>query len=208
MKKLAIAITLFAGFSGTALAAGDIEAGKTKAMVCAACHGADGNATTLPEYPKLAGQHPKYLEKQLRELKLGMSSGGSEGRMSAVMSPMAMPLSDEDIADLAAFYASQPATPVAATEESIELGSKLYMGGDVERGISACTACHGPRGEGTELSGFPRISSQNPAYIKQQLEMFRSGERNNDLNGMMRDVAMKLTDADIEALSNYVVGLH
>ncbi|PMH46053.1 cytochrome C [Vibrio sp. 10N.286.49.B3] len=205
MKKLALILTLLASCS--VWAEGNIEAGKAKSQTCVACHGADGNSL-ITSYPKLAGQHGKYLNKQLQELKLGMSSAGKQGRYDPVMSAMAMPLSDQDMLDLAAYYASLPISANSTPENVVEQGKNLYSAGDAERGIAACIACHGPRGNGTELSGFPKISGQQADYIKLQLEKFRDGTRNNDMNGMMRDVAIKLTDGDIDTLSKYVGGLH
>jgi cytochrome c553 len=159
-------------------------------------------------YPSIAGQHAKYIEKQLKDLKLGMTSGGKQGRYDPVMSGMAMPLSEEDMADLAAYYASMPIAASSTPENVVELGKALYTAGDAERGITACIACHGPRGNGTELSGFPKISGQHAEYVKSQLEKFRSGDRVNDMNAMMRDIAKKLNDEDIDVLSKYVGGLH
>lgn len=205
MKKLALILTLLASCS--AWAQGDAEAGKAKAATCAACHGTDGNSL-LTQYPKLAGQHAGYLEKQIKEFKLGMTSGGKQGRMDPVMGGMAMPLSDQDAADLAAYFSTLPISDNTTSEESVELGQKLYRAGDAERGITACTACHGPRGNGTGLSGFPKISGQHADYVKIQLEKFRSGDRANDMNAMMRNISAKLTDAEISALSQYVGGLH
>ncbi|OAN19189.1 cytochrome C [Photobacterium jeanii] len=205
MKKLALILSLLASCS--AWAQGDAEAGKAKAATCAACHGADGNGI-MTQYPKLSGQHPGYLEKQLKEFKLGVTSGGKQGRNDPVMSAMAMPLSEQDMADLAAYYASLPISDNTTPESSIEVGQQLYRYGDAERGIAACTACHGPRGNGTSLSGFPKISGQNAEYVKLQLEKFRAGQRHNDMNAMMRSVAAKLTDGEITALSQYVGGLH
>ncbi len=205
MKKLALILSLVVSCSVSAQ--GSIEAGKAKSQTCVACHGADGNSQ-LTMYPKLAGQHAKYLEKQLKELKLGMTSGGKQGRYDPVMSGMAMPLTDEDMADLSAYYASLPISSNTTPEDIVEPGKALYAAGDAERGITACIACHGPRGNGTELSGFPKVSGQHADYIKLQLEKFRDGNRNNDMNGMMRDIAKKLSDNDIEVLSKYVGGLH
>ena len=110
--------------------------------------------------------------------------------------------------DLAAYFSSLPIQEGETPKEVVEVGSKLFKAGDAERGIPSCASCHGPRGNGTSLAGFPKISSQHPEYIKSQLEKFRSGTRNNDLNGMMRDIAKKLTDEDIEVLSKYLNGLH
>ncbi|MBD1567172.1 c-type cytochrome [Vibrio sp. SA48] len=205
MKKLALILSLLASCS--VWAQGSIEAGKAKSQTCVACHGADGNSL-ITTYPKLAGQHAKYMEKQLIELRLGMTSGGKQGRYDPVMSGMAMPLSDEDISDLSAYFASLPISANSTPEDIVKTGKALYSGGDAERGLTACIACHGPRGNGTELSGFPKISGQHADYIKAQLQKFREGSRNNDMNGMMQDVAKKLTDADIEILSKYVGGLH
>ncbi|MCY9845508.1 c-type cytochrome [Vibrio caribbeanicus] len=205
MNKLVLIASLLASCSISAQ--GSIEAGKTKSLTCAACHGADGNSQ-IPMYPKLAGQHEKYLEKQLREFKLGMTSGGKQGRVNAVMGGMAMVLSEQDMADLAAYYASLTTSYNTTPENVVEAGKALYTAGDAERGLPACVACHGPRGNGTELSGFPKISGQHADYIKSQLQMFRDGVRGNDMNAMMRDVAKKLTDEEIETLSQYVGGLH
>ncbi|WP_199610080.1 c-type cytochrome [Flocculibacter collagenilyticus] len=208
MKKFALSLTLLVGLVGGVNAAeGDPEAGKAKAATCAACHGADGNSM-VDMYPKIAGQHAEYIYKQLKEFKLGMTSGGSEGRVDPVMGGMAMPLSDQDMKDVSAFFASQTMTQGATPENVIEKGEALYRGGDLERGIPACQACHGPRGVGQSLAGFPMISFQHANYTKIQLEKFRSGERANDMNAIMRDIAKKLTDEDIEILSKYVAGLH
>ncbi|PSJ45159.1 cytochrome c4 [Zobellella endophytica] len=204
MKKIVFTLALMLGVVGAAQAQGDAETGKAKAATCVACHGNDGNSPT-DMYPKLAGQHASYIEKQLLEFKA--AAAGGTGRANAIMAGMVMPLSEQDMADLAAYYASEAVTPVAVSEAVIEQGAALYQGGDIERGITACIACHGPRGEGLESAKFPRLSGQHPAYIKAQLEAFRSGARENDPNGMMRDIATKLTDADIEVLSQYVVGL-
>ena len=205
MKKLALILSLLASCS--VWAQGSIEAGKAKSQTCVACHGADGNSQ-LAMYPKLAGQHAKYIEKQLRDLKLGMTSNGKQGRMDPVMSGMAMPLSEQDMQDLAAYYASLPISHNTTPENVVDAGKVLYTAGDAERGLTACIACHGPRGNGTELSGFPKISGQHADYIKSQLEKFRDGTRGNDMNAMMRDIAKKLTDDDIDTLSKYVGGLH
>ncbi len=208
MRNIALSLTMLFGLIGVAQATeGDVEAGKTKSATCAACHGPDGNST-IPANPKIAGQHESYLYKQLKEFKLGMTSGGKEGRVSAVMGGMSMGLSDQDMKDLAAYFASQTMKPGSTPEEVVASGQALYRGGDMKRGIAACQACHGPRGVGQSLAGFPQVSFQHPEYIKTQLELFRSGERANDKNGMMQDIAMKLTDKDIEILSKYMAGLH
>lgn len=208
MKKLILPLTLLFGLVGTANAFdGNAEAGKAKSATCAACHGPDGNSQ-LSMYPKIAGQHAEYLYKQLADYKLGMTTGGKQGRANAIMYGMVATLSDQDMKDLAAYFASQRKTPGSTPEDVIEAGQQLYRGGDAERGIAACIACHGPRGAGTSLAGFPRIGFQNAEYLKLTLEEFRAGTRANDMNGMMRDVAKKLTDEDIRVLSLYLGGLH
>lgn len=221
MKKLAILLIAIASF--TAHAQGDVQgfqqgnlqgflkgnaqAGKVKSATCVACHGVDGNSTSNL-YPVLAGQHEKYLFKQLKEFKLGIETSGEKGRYNAVMAGMIAPLSVQDMKDLAAFFASQTAQSGSTPQSAIELGQTLYLSGNKKTGLPACIACHGPRGNGTALSGFPKISGQHAQYVKAQLYAFKDGVRNNDLNGMMRIVATKLTDKEIEAISQYVGGLH
>lgn len=207
MKKVSILFGLIL-FSMQATAIdGDPEAGKAKSTTCAACHGPDGNSL-IAMNPKIAGQHAGYLYKQLTEFKQAMSTGGKEGRNNAVMGGMVMPLSDQDKKDLAAYYASQELKGGETPEDAVAPGEALYRGGDEERGITACIACHGPDGSGMNLAGFPVIGGQHKDYTKTQLEAFRSGQRANDLNGMMRDIAAKLTDEDIEVLSAYLSGLY
>tara|TARA_R110001583_G_scaffold7720_8_gene37906 strand:+ start:5209 stop:5811 length:603 start_codon:yes stop_codon:yes gene_type:complete len=200
MNKLLVTLIALLGFSNMAVAQGDIEAGKAKSVTCVACHGGDGNSPSNL-YPKLAGQHKSYLEKQLQQFKSGE-------RSDPIMAGMVAALSEQDMKDLAAYYSSQTPTPETVSPEVAVSGKNLYMGGDIKRAIPGCTACHGPRGNGLELAKFPKISNQHPAYIKSQLEKFRSKARTNDPSGMMGDIAAKLTDADIELLSNYISALH
>jgi cytochrome c553 len=207
MKNISLLVCLFLGFNMNAIAQGDIQSGKEKSITCAACHGSDGNSA-IAMNPKLAGQHSNYLAKQLTEFKLASQTAGKEGRNNAVMNGMAAALSEQDILDLAAYFSSQEPTASEASEDAVELGNKLYVGGDLKRGITACIACHGPKGNGTRLSGFPDISGQHAEYIASQLKAFRSGDRANSLNGMMADIAKRMTDQDIEVISSYVAGLH
>ena len=183
------------------LAAGDPAAGKTKSGTCIACHGPDGNSVN-PQWPKLAGQHAGYTRKQLVELK------ASEMRSNAMMAPMIAALNEQDMDDLAAYYASQPRTGGFASEARVVLGERVYRGGNLETGVAACTGCHGPTGEGDPLAGFPSLAGQHAEYVVIQLEAFRSGERNNDLNGMMRDVVRWMSDEEMEAVAEYIAGLH
>lgn len=204
MKRRILTGVLLTLFSLNLYAAPEAPA---SAATCVACHGPDGNSP-LDLYPKIAGQHATYLTKQLKEFKLGLMSGGKEGRIDPVMGGMAMPLTDEDMVLLGKYFAKQSLKYGQASEASVDTAETLYRGGDMARGLPACIACHGPKGNGTELSGFPRISGQHPAYTKAQLEKFRAKTRNNDLNAMMQDVAAKLTDEEIQALSDYLAGLH
>lgn len=206
MKKLALALSVvIAAISSPAIAEGNAEAGKTKIIVCSACHGMDGNSM-IDMYPKLAGQHATYLQKQLHDFRSAAQTGGKDGRMDPIMGGMSIALSDQDILDITAYFSSQT-LQVADVKEVPELGPKLYKGGDVSRGITACMACHGPDGKGAELAGFPALAGQHANYIKIQLTKFRDAGRNNDLNGMMQDVAKKLSDSDIDALSKYLSSL-
>lgn len=195
-----IAIIAFALAAGNADAAGDAQAGQAKSAPCAACHGADGNSTN-PEWPKLAGQHPKYVEKQLKDFKAGR-------RVNAMMTGMVAPLSENDMADLAAFYATKARTGGYASEERVALGKKIYRGGNSETGVPACMACHGPSGAGDPLGAIPALSGQHAKYVAMQLYAFRDLERSNDPKAMMRDVARWMTKEEIEAVSEYIAGLH
>jgi cytochrome c553 len=158
--------------------------------------------------PKLAGQHQGYLVKQLQEFKLASQTTGKEGRNNIIMNAQAMMLSDQDMLDISAYFSGQQLKVGETPENVVARGEALYRGGDAERGITACSACHGGNGKGMNLAGFPVISGQHAAYTKSQLEMFRSGGRNNDLNGMMRGISVKLTDEDISILSKYLEGLY
>lgn len=208
MKKFAIILGLFLGSTGMAMAQqGDPEAGKEKSQVCAACHGPQGTAPT-DMYPHLAGQHEKYLYKQLMDFKTAAETGGEEGRNNAIMMGQVANLSKQDMADLSAYFASQDEPKGETAEDVIAKGGDLYRRGNPESNVPSCAGCHGPRGNGMGLAAFPDISGQFPAYVQAQLKSFRSGDRANDPNGMMQGVAEKMTDAEIELLSKYLHGLH
>ncbi|KEY91455.1 cytochrome c4 [Candidatus Photodesmus blepharus] len=202
MKKFALILNLF--ISCFILARESVEAGKIKSAICSACHGVDGNSQ-LTMYPKLAGQHAKYIEKQLKDFQLSMKSNGESGRADPVMGGIAISLSTQDIADLAVYYSSLKMSFSTTSDNAIDKGKILYTAGDPKRSLTACIACHGPRGNGTKLSGFPKISGQHPEYLKTQLQKFRSGSRKHD---MMQDISKKLTNEDISILSEYISGLH
>ncbi len=202
MNRYLLSGLLVAGLSmgGGAQAAGDAEAGKKKAASCAACHGPDGNALA-PTFPKIAGQHADYIVKQLRDFKEGKT------RKNASMSPMALPLSEQDMEDIAAFYATQEAKPGVAAEENLEMGQAIYRGGIAETGVAACMACHGPAGKGNPGASYPALSGQHATYTASTLREFRSGQRHNDVNNVMRGVAKRMTDQEIDAVANYIQGL-
>lgn len=178
---------------------GNAEAGKTKSATCAACHGADGNSVN-PEWPKLAGQHPGYIMKQLTNFK-------NDQRVNPTMTPMAKPLSDADMADLAAYFSSQARKPGEADQSKVALGGQIYKGGNNATGVAACAACHGPTGAGNPAAGFPSLNGQQVTYIKNQLNNFRSGARANDAGKMMRNIAAGMTDAEMSAVAEYISGL-
>ncbi len=182
---------------------GDALAGKSKAASCAACHGADGNSS-VPAWPKLAGQHPKYFIAQLRAFQQGKNGT----RDQAVMANAVATLVPQDMADIAAYYATQRMTTGSTPQQFVALGEKLYRGGDRQRGIPACTACHEPQGKGNAQAGYPALAGQFAVYTSAQLVAYRKGQRSTDVNEIMRDISAKLNDQDIEALANYIAGLH
>lgn len=201
MKKLLMAAVLgmAMGTSTIVMAAGDVSAGKKKAAVCAACHGTDGNSLS-DAFPKLAGQHESYIVKQLMDFQQG-------NRQNALMAPMVANLSEQDMADLGAYFASQKTAPGAVSEELVTAGEKIYRAGNKETGLPACMACHGPNGSGMPAAKWPKLSSQYSAYVETQLHAFAKGERSNDPNSMMRDIASKMSEDEIKAVSAYVFGL-
>ena len=202
MKKWTLCAALLCAWLGNsaALAAGDAAAGKAKAAVCAACHGADGKAIQ-PAFPNLAGQHAAYIEKQLQDYKSG-------ARVNALMVGQVAALSDQDMADLAAHFSSLASIKSVASEENLALGENIYRGGITNAGVAACSACHGPTGVGNPQANFPVLAGQNAQYIADQLRYFRSGERANDANEMMRGIAHRMTDKEIDAVANYITGLY
>jgi cytochrome c553 len=181
---------------------GSVEAGRTKSATCAACHGVDGNSVT-PDWPMLAGQHASYIVRQLRAFKEGE-------RTNVTMKPFADMLSEQDMLDVAAYFAAQTPTPKGADPALVGLGQQIYRGGVPDRGVAACIACHGPEGNGNPLAAYPRISAQHASYTTAQLNAYRTGERRSDveLNQMMRNVAAALFDDEIRALASYMQGLN
>ena len=182
------------------MAQGDAAAGQAKSALCATCHGADGNSQ-IPMNPKLAGQSANYLVKQLQDYQSG-------ARQNATMTAMVASMSDQDILDISAWYASQEVTLGGADPAQIELGESIYRAGNEALGVAACSACHSPTGTGNGPAGFPALGGQHEEYTLTQLRAFRSGERNNDASSMMQMTVERLTDAELEAVASYVSGLN
>lgn len=180
----------------------DADAGRTLSAPCVACHGDDGNSA-VPSYPSIAGQNYRYLVRQMQMIRDGE-------RPAPLMAGQMDNYSDQDIADLAAFYASQTAKIGQAMPESVALGEAIYRGGLLSKKVAACTACHAPDGSGNALAGFPSLSGQQMDYVIDQLRAYREGERTTDEEhgGMMRQTAAHLTDGEIRAVANYIHGLH
>ncbi len=207
MLRAGLTVVMFCAGSAVAqgpakpdLAKGQKIAGET----CAACHANDGNSPASAN-PKLAGQFSEYLHRQLVNFKPQGSKKAE--RDNAVMAGMVAPLSNDDMRNVAAYYAAQKLKPAAAKDKDLAaLGQKLYRGGNAAAGVPACAGCHGPTGAGMPAQ-YPRISGQFAEYIEAQLKAFRTGARANDPNGMMRGVAAKLSDRDIQAVAEYAAGL-
>lgn len=201
----AIALLCAGAASAQAPAKPDAAKGeKIATQVCAACHANDGNSP-LAANPKLAGQFYEYLHKQLVNFKPQGTKKAE--RDNAVMAGMVANLSASDLKDVSAFYAAQKLKPAAAKDKDLAaLGQKIYRGGNSATGVAACAGCHGPAGAGMPAQ-YPRIGGQFPEYVEAQLKAFRGGARVNDPNGMMRGVAARMTDREIQAVSDYVAGL-
>lgn len=211
MKSLIVRslVTLGLAVAVPAAIAGDAVAGKALVAACGACHGADGNSQA-PTFPKLAGQGEKYLVKQLEDIKSG-------ARTVPEMTGQLDTLSAVDFDNIAAYYASQKITLAGAKndKELLALGEKIYRAGNVEAGVPACMGCHSPTGVGNAPAGFPAVGGQHADYIAKQLKDFRTGaeytdkgRRNDGDIRIMRDGVARMSDREIEAVSNYISGLH
>lgn len=197
-----------------AATAGDPAAGQTKAGACAACHGLDGNSAD-PQYPKLAGQHERYIARMLHLFKSGE-------RMQPIMMGMAAPLSEQDMRDIGAYFATQHALPGVADDTAIkegpnagkkfyEVGEKLFRAGNATAGVPACLACHGPSGRGNPGPAYPSLGGQHASYTAAKLQAFRGGEvwgKGDNANPTMMQIAHNLTDEEIQSLASYIEGLH
>ena len=184
-------------------AIGDSSAGAKKIQTCSFCHGPNGNSVT-PVWPKLAGQHAQYIVKQLQLFKSGE-------RDNPQMSPLASTLSDQDMEDIAAYYAEQPVskslTESSIKKEDIELGQKIYRAGNINKGVPACMACHGPNAKGNMAAIYPNLAGQHAAYTAAQLLAFKNESRANSPNNVMVEIASKLSQDEIHAVSQYLQGL-
>jgi len=209
MKKLfAIGAMVFASLSasGADVPEGDPEAGKQKAVVCSGCHGANGNSA-VSQFPKLAGLGERYLYEQMTHFRSGL-------RYAAAMMGQVDNLSDQDLADIAAYYNGFARSVEKADPELVETGERIYRAGIAERNVSACLACHGPRGGGNGPAGWPAIGGQHAEYVASQLKAYRLGYESDEgrVTGgdskIMRSQAFGLTDIEIEALAAYISGLN
>ncbi len=200
-----LALVTCLGLGSTVMAnepskAGDATKGKKVSATCVACHGADGNSVN-PDWPKLAGQGEAYLAKQLVDFR-------SDKRNDPTMTAMAKGIaSDADIKDLAAYYAGQKTKAGTANKEKVAAGEAIYRGGNLTTGVAACAACHGPTGSGNVAAKFPKVSGQHAKYTVTQLKAFKSGKRANDVGKMMRNIAKNMTDAEMDAVAEYISGL-
>jgi cytochrome c553 len=205
MKKLVLIrllsfLGLFMAITTSAMA-GDAEAGKNKSAACGGCHGFDGNSA-IPMYPKLAGQNEAYIVKQIHAFK------ANDKRQNAIMMGMAAGLSDEDAADIGAYFQAQSVKAAATFDESkIAAGRDLYKGGDLQNGVPACQGCHGPTGAGIAGIGYPQLGGQYVDYTLAQLKAFKEGSRSNDEKAVMRSIVAQLSEDDMVALANYIASL-
>jgi len=200
---LRVTAILLAFVSLQGFAEGDASAGQAKSAICAACHGADGNSM-VPNWPKLAGQHEQYLVRQVSLIQSG-------ARPVPEMMGIVPGLSAQDIADLAAFFASQTKAGGVADEAQLVLGERIFRAGNAESGVPACMACHGPAGEGNPLAGYPALAGQHATYTGNMLTRFRKGEnwgQDDASSQVMNGVAAELTDEEIAAVSSYIQGLY
>ncbi len=199
MKKLAISLMLSLGLVVTAQA-GDVASGKNLSAACGACHGSDGNSPAA-SFPKLAGLGEKYLLKQLKDFKSGT-------RANPIMAGQVAALNETQMGDVAAYYASQTRSIGYAAKDKVALGEKTYRAGNKATGVPACLACHGVSGTGMSAAGFPALGGQHSDYIKAQLMAFQEDKRTNDANKVMRDIAARMSNKEISAVSSYIQGLH
>ncbi|KMQ76607.1 c-type cytochrome [Marinobacter subterrani] len=202
MKKLIAGVVLGVALTAVAHGAGDPKAGEQNAAVCAGCHGQGGQKPVMGVYPKLSGLGEKYLFNQLVAIKSG-------NRVVPEMTGILDNRSEQELRDLAAYFDSQEMIVSQANPDLVDEGAALYRGGNLATNVPACAGCHNPRGNGNEPGGFPALGGQNAEYLAKQLKAYREGTRNIGPNSaIMIDVAAKLTDAEIKAVSSYISGLN
>lgn len=202
MLSVLATVTVFAGpiLANEALT-GDADAGAAKAATCGACHGADGNSVN-PQWPSLAGQNASYIAATLQAFKNG-------SRSDVLMGAQAAALNEQDIVDLAAYFAAQTPARRAADPALAEAGARLYRGGNIEQEISACMACHGPTGRGNAPAAYPALAGQHAVYTTKQLNDYKSGARKSDGDSrIMRNITARLNQDEIEAVAAYMQGLY
>ena len=199
MKKLIVCLMVGLGWMSFAYAAGDAASGQGKVAVCSGCHGADGNSM-IPSFPKLAGQGEVYLVNQLKDIRDG-------ARNVPQMMGILTGRTDQDLADMAAFYSTQKVTVGATNPDLLDLGRQIYRAGIAEKGVAACTACHSPTGAGNAQAGFPAVGGQHADYLISQLKAYRTETRTNGQAKLMQQVAALLSDKEIEAVASYMQGL-
>lgn len=199
-----LALSALSVVVGTAAAQNAARGQRIAGQVCAACHAADGNSVA-PTNPKIAGQFAEYLQKQLGDFKA--HPGTKPARENPIMTPMTANLSDDDIQSVAAYYAGQKLRPASAADKDLAaLGQKIWRGGIAASNVPACGGCHGPAGAGIPVQ-YPRLAGQFAEYVEAQLKGFKDGARANDPNGVMRGVAARMTDREIQAVAQYAAGL-
>ena len=220
MKKLLLGVCVFMGLTGSVLAGGDAAAGKNKAAACAACHGQGGNSM-IPMFPKIAGQNVRYLIKQMKDIQCGALSAADQkakkctARSVPEMAGQLDQFKGKDLEDIAAYFASQTISSGKAKAELVAKGEEIYRAGIRSKDVAACTACHSPTGKGNGPAGFPALGGQHTDYLTAQLKAFRSaadgdtsGRFNDGNTKVMRDIAYRLSDSEIAAVSSYISGLH
>ncbi len=198
MTAVSLICLMLVGISSVQ-AEGSAEAGKAKSVTCAACHGQDGNSMN-PQWPSIAGQHANYIVTALKTFKNGE-------RKNLLMSGQAAALSEQDMENLAAYFSAQKSVARTSDPALVAGGERLYRGGNSDKGVSACIACHGPNGAGNSAAGYPRLAGQHSAYTIAQLTAYKKGARKTDPSQMMRNIAALMTDDEIKSVASYIQGL-
>jgi cbb3-type cytochrome c oxidase subunit III len=214
LGRMLVVLHTAVGLSGLAVQAKAAEQAKPDlnrgqaiaAQVCASCHGADGNSAG-GAYPKLAGQHPEYLVKELKDFKT-QPGAKQPARNNPIMAGISGALSDQDMVNVAAYFSTQVPKPgYAHNKDTVPLGQKIYRSGIADKGVPACAGCHGPTGQGIP-SQYPRLSGQWAEYVAAQLTAFQQGPGARNNNEAMHAIAQRLSDSEIKAVADYVAGLH